>query len=80
MATAKRPTKIGNKITSRLTAGNKGHQMQAAKRNERSAAAHERNSASKQVKEDYRSAVKSGDSERVKGKKPWWKIWGSDSE
>lgn len=58
----------------------KGKKMREAKRNERASEAQERNAASKQVKDDYKSAVKNGETERVKGKKPWWKLWGSDSE
>ncbi len=58
----------------------KGQEMRDAKRNGRATEAQERNAASQQVKDDYKTAVKNGEVERVKGKKPWWKLWGSDSE
>ena len=41
----------------------------------KSAEAHERNAARSAAKADYDAAVEGG-AERVKGKKPWWKIWG----
>lgn len=38
-----------------------------------------RNEERKQVKEEYKTATRSGDADKVKGKKPWWKFWGSDN-
>ena len=58
----------------------KGKEIRDAKRNDRATLAQERNAASQQAKDDYKSAVKNGEAERVKGKKPWWKLWGSDPE
>ncbi|UCE87522.1 MAG: hypothetical protein JSU66_07350 [Deltaproteobacteria bacterium] len=43
------------------------------------AAMRERRDEGKAIKEAYREDVKAG-GERVKGKKPWWKFWGSAEE
>jgi len=57
-----------------------GKEKSAEKMNDRAREARERNAGSQQAKEDYKQAVKNGEAERVKGKKPWWKFWGSDTE
>lgn len=58
----------------------KGEEKRAANMNDRAREAQENKNASRQAKDDYKASVKNGESERVKGKKPWWKIWGSDPE
>ena len=60
--------------------GSKGVEMRDEKMNEHARQAVSRRDESKQIKQDYRDAVKSGESERIKGKKPWWKFWGADEE
>jgi hypothetical protein len=49
-------------------AGSKGDEMQA------------RQQERKEIQDQYRTAVKEGEAEKTKGKKPWWKFWGSDEE
>jgi hypothetical protein len=43
------------------------------------AAMRERRDERKAIKDAYKEDVQAG-GERVKGKKPWWKFWGSDDE
>jgi hypothetical protein len=44
----------------------------------KSAEMRSRQQESKEIKEEYKSATRSGEAEKVKGKKPWWKFWGPE--
>ena len=56
----------------RVHADDQGSSQSAEMRN--------RNEERKEIKEEYRTAVKSAEQERQTGKKPWWKFWGSEEE
>ncbi len=47
---------------------------------EQKAEMQERRQERKQIQEEYQEARKSGDTEKVKGKKPWWKFWASGND
>jgi hypothetical protein len=47
---------------------------------EQSATVRARQEERQQIKQEYREATRSGEAEKVKGKKPWWKFWGDDAE
>ena len=40
----------------------------------------ERREERKEIQQAHRDARQAGEGETVKGKKPWWKFWGSDDE
>ena len=43
---------------------------------QRSAEMQARQQERKEIHEEYKEAARSGEGEKVKGKKPWWKFWG----
>lgn len=48
--------------------------------NEQSAEMRSRQQERKEIQDQYRTEQRAGEGEKVKGKKPWWKFWGSEDE